>query len=248
MKITVAIITFNEEEMIVDSLKSADWADEIVVVDSGSSDKTLELARGFKVEIYSLKTQDFASLRDYALSKAKGEWIFYLDADERVTKELKEEIKSVLRSPSFFAYKVRRKNYYFGKSWPYIEKIPRLFKKEVLKGWFGVLHESPKINSEVGQLKNYLLHYTHRNISSMVEKTNKWSNIEADLRFKAKHPKMTWWRFFRIMLTTFWEYFITQRGFRAGTVGFIESIYQSFSSFITYAKLWEKQNDEDRHI
>jgi hypothetical protein len=110
--------------------------------------------------------------------------------------------------------------------------------------WYGQLHESPKIKGEVGELDEFIIHYTHDDLSSMVKKTNTWSDVEAETRIHIHHPKMTWWRFPRVMLSAFWDSYIRQSGWKAGTAGFIESIYQSFSIFITYAKLWELQNEK----
>ena len=144
------------------------------------------------------------------------------------------------------AFRVRRKNYYLGSSkkneWPYIEKLERVFKKGSLKKWRGKLHESPVVEGEVGDLENFLLHFTHRNLTQMLDKTIEWSEIEAETRFKNNHPEMSWWRFPRVMIRAFFDSYFKQGGYKIGTAGLIESIYQSFSIFITYAKLWEKQN------
>ncbi len=115
-------------------------------------------------------------------------------------------------------------------------------KKDALIGWQGSLHESPIIAGKTGKLEHFLLHYTHRDISSMVEKTNEWSDIESQLLYKSNHPPMRQWRFIRIILTYFFRAYIRDRGFKMGVSGFIESTYQAFSGFITYAKLWERQN------
>ncbi|OGG08273.1 hypothetical protein A2154_00830 [Candidatus Gottesmanbacteria bacterium RBG_16_43_7] len=86
-----------------------------------------------------------------------------------------------------------------------------------------------------------MIHTTHDNLEEMVAKTNQWSETEARLRFENQHPPIVWWRFFRVMWTSFYKSYITERGYKAGTVGLIESIYQAYSMFITYAKLWEMQ-------
>ncbi len=112
------------------------------------------------------------------------------------------------------------------------------------KGWKGQLHESPVIEGEVGELNGYLLHYTHRTLSQMLKKTIEWSRVEAQLRYNSGHPKMSWWRFPRVMISTFFDYYIVQRGYKIGTAGLIESMYQSFSIFVTYARLWELQNSK----
>lgn len=243
MSISAIIITRNEAENISECIKSLGWADEIIVVDNCSSDQTSELAKNLGAKIYKISGLDFSYLRNIGKEKAKSKWLLYIDADERVTKELASEIKSAIKnSDNFSAFSLIRKNYFLGKSSPKLEKINRLIRKEALIGWQGSLHESPIIAGKVGNLDHFLLHYTHRNLSSMVDKTNEWSDIEAQLLYKSNHPFMRPWRFIRIMITVFYRSYIQNKGWQMGTIGFIESSYQAFSSFVTYAKLWEKQN------
>lgn len=244
MKISAVIITKNEENMIVDAIDSVSFCDEIVIIDNDSQDRTRDIAGRLGANVFSLETNDFSKLRNYGKEKAKSDWIIYVDADERVSEELVKEIKNVInKHDKYAAYRLPRKNFYLGKNaWPRIEKMERLFKKEFLVEWAGKLHESPKVDGEVGELSSHLFHYTHQDLSSMLNKTIEWSEIEAANRIDAGHPKMSWWRFPRVMVGTFLNYYIKQKGFKLGTAGIIESIYQSFSSFITYAKLWEKQN------
>ncbi len=245
-KISAVIIAKNEEEMIKDALESLSFCDEIIVISNDSTDKTKEISEKY-AKIYDFKSNDFSELRNIGLNKANYEYVLYLDADERISGELKKSIQDVLsKDLDFSAYKLLRKNYYLGSSkkneWPYVEKLERLFKKEKLKKWEGQLHESPVVEGKIGLLNGYILHFTHRDLESMLEKTINWSQTEALLRYNSNHPKITWWRFPRIMITAFLNSYIKQRGYKAGTVGIIESIYQAFSVFITYAKLWELQN------
>lgn len=247
MKLSAIILTKNEEERITECLESIKWAGEIILVDSGSTDKTLEIVKKYTDKIFTDKSDDFSVKRNLGLEKAAGEWILYIDADERLTSELCEEIKSEIidNKSEVNAYRIPRKNFYFGNhEWPYIEKSERLFKREKLNGWKGKIHESSIIDGSAGELQNYLLHYTHRDLSSMVEKTIEWSKIEAELRFQAGHPPVSWWRFPRVMLTEFYRSYVKQGGWKVGAVGVIESMYQAFSIFVTYARLWEMQNSE----
>ncbi|OGK30435.1 hypothetical protein A3F29_00315 [Candidatus Roizmanbacteria bacterium RIFCSPHIGHO2_12_FULL_33_9] len=242
-KITAIIIAKNEEKSIKDCIDSVRrLADEIIVVDNGSTDKTADVSKKLGAKAFSVNTDNFSELRNYGLEKARGDWVLYVDADERISSVLAEEIKLKIKNEKIKIYKIRRRNFYFGENpWPYIEKLGRVFKRTALKEWKGKLHESPIYDGEVGELKNYLVHYTHKNLSSMVEKTLEWSETEANLRILAKHPEMSWWRFPRVMLSSFFNSYIKQQGFRAGTMGLVESLYQAFSTFITYAKLWEMQ-------
>lgn len=244
--LSVIVITKNEEDVLKDCLESIkDIADEVIVVDSLSTDKTVEIAKELGAKVYENKFIDFSKQRNFAFSKAQSDWILYIDADERLTKELAENIKDKLlnnKNEEITAYKVKRKNFYFWKyEWPYVEKLERLFRRDSFKEWKGIVHETPVFEGKIGELDGYLSHYTHQDLSSMLEKTNKWSEYEAELRLRANHPKMSWWRFLRVILTGFFKSYFLEKGYKNGTAGLVEVIYQSFSMFITYAKLWEKQ-------
>jgi glycosyltransferase involved in cell wall biosynthesis len=246
-KISGVIIAKNEQKMIVEALDCLSFCDEIIVIDSGSTDKTKEIAKEKGAKVYDISSNNFSEFRNLGLSKASCDWILYIDADERVDEKLKDSIKKIISNGSTYsAFKLKRKNYYLGKNeWPNIEKLERFFKKEKLKEWKGKLHESPVIEGEVGELEGFLLHFTHRDLESMLDKTIEWSSVEALLRYNLGHPKITWWRFPRVMITAFLNSFVRQKGFKAGVVGVIESIFQSFSMFITYAKLWELQRNAE---
>lgn len=244
--ISAIILTRDNQDLIKDCLISLeDIADEIIIVDDGSEDKTLEIAKVFTAKIYEIDNKDFSFRRNYGAEKAKGDWLLYIDADERIDEKLKKEIKEVVSSNKFSAYAIPRRNILLGKElkhggwWP--DYVLRLIKKESLIKWEGELHEQPKIKGEVGKLVNPLIHISHRSISEMVDKTNKWSEIEAKLLFKSNHPKMVWWRFFSVALREFWFRGIKKLGFLDGPIGIIEIIYQMYSRMITYAKLWEMQ-------
>ena len=243
--ITVIVLARNEEKMIEDCLISVKFASEIIVVDSTSTDKTIDIAKEHGAKIITDTSNDFSAKRNLGLQRATSEWVLYVDADERVTEKLKDSMLQRMNGSGTLpnAFRVRRQNYYLGNyAWPSVEKLERFFKKDVLEGWKGALHESPVVKGDIGELEGYLLHYSHRDLSLMVAKTNEWSETEAYLRLSAHHPKMSWWRFPRVMIGAFFDSYIGQGGWRVGTAGLIESIYQAFSIFITYAKLWELQN------
>lgn len=248
MKLSALIIAKNSEELIKDCIASVKFCDEIIVVDGHSTDTTRELARSLGAVVVEGSPDNFSKQRMIGLEKAKGEWVLYIDTDERVSPELAQEIREKVGSTSqISAYKLKRKNFYLGNNeWPKIEKLERLFRKKNLKSWYGKLHESPEFAGQIGELNGFLLHYTHRDLFTMLAKTNQWSEIEAKLRFDAKHPPIVWWRFFRVFLTGFIDSYIVQSGWKVGTAGLIESIYQGFSMFVTYAKLWEMQQKEGK--
>src|SRR5262249_33855832 len=124
-------------------------------------------------------------------------------------------------------------------AWP--DYVIRLLKKEQFKGYEGTLHEQPKFDGKLGYIASPFIHLTHRDISSMTRKTIDWSPYEAKLRFDANHPNMSSWRFFRICFSTFFDWYIKKGGYKAGTTGTIEAIFQTFSVFMTYVNLWEMQ-------
>jgi len=244
--ISVIIITKNEEETIEACIKSVKIiAGEIVVLDAYSSDKTVEIAEKLGATVIKNRFDNFASQRNFALSLARNDWIFYIDADEKITLEMAEEIKETIKNYKenlgIAGYAVRRKTFFLNRDWKFEDRVERLFYKPLFLKWEGVVHETPKMKGEIGLLKSHLLHYTHRNLSQMVKKTNFWSDYEADLRIKSNHPKMSSWRFIRVMATGFLKSYFLEKGYKNGTEGVIESFYQAFSMFITYAKLWEKQ-------
>lgn len=241
MRLSIVVLTINEEEMIEGCLKSAKGLGEILVVDDCSTDKTLEIAKKYTDKVFVHKRKDFSDQRNFGLKKATGDWIFYLDADERITKELRKEIEEKIETETEkTGFLVRRRNFYLGREM-FSDKVHRLFKKKNLKGWKGPLHESPKVYGLIGELKNPLIHFAHRSILAMLKKTEDWSEVEAELRFKAGHPQISWWRILRVMMGEFYEQFFRKKIWRFKTEGFIEGIFQVFSIFITYVRLWEKQ-------
>lgn len=216
-----------DKKLLEKCLESVSWADEIV-----------------KVETTGLNG-NFADWRNLGAKKAKGEWLFYVDSDEEVTPKLKEMILSVVPSGEFSAYAIPRRNIFLGHEMHWggwsPDFVVRLIKKDKLEGWIGDLHEQPKYKGTLCHLKEPLIHNTHRNLTDMVEKTNKWSEIEAKLLYDSGHPKMNLVRFFSAGFREAWYRGIIKLGFLDGTVGVIEIIYQTFSRLITYSKLWELQ-------
>ncbi len=250
IKISAIILTKNAENLIADCIDSVSFCDEVIVIDDSSTDRTPDIAKLLGATVYVYSSESFAKKRNLGLKRAKGKWVLYVDVDERVSKELVESIKDVLerKRDIYSAYRLQRKNYYLGKhEWPAVEKLERLFKKSKLEEWYGDLHESPQVNGDIGDIhEGVIMHFTHQDLTSMLNKTIVWSKIEAELRYKTNHPQMSWWRFFRVMLTAFYDSYIRQKGYKVGTAGYIESMYQAFSIFITYARLWEMQNDPQK--
>lgn len=247
MKLSVVLFIFwpEEENYIEACLKSVSWVDEIVVIDNGASSKTLEIVKKYTDKIYKSDSSNFADRHNLGKEKARGDWVLYVDADERISQKLADEILQKLKNPTADVYKLNRINYFLGKEAKFGDRYPdyvaRLFKKDKLIGWEGTIHESSKVSGKIGQLKYPLYHLTHRNIYSMMEKTINFSEHEAKLRFQKNHSPVVWWRLIRVFLSEFYIRIIKYQGWRGGTEGWIDGIFQSFSLFIVYARLWELQ-------
>lgn len=248
MKLSAVVITKNEEGRIKVCLESIKWADEIVVLDNGSSDKTIEIAKKYTNKIITMKDQDFSVLRNRGMKESQGEWVLFVDSDERVLSALKQEIEIIINHSMFSAYAISRKNIVFGSEVKYGPFYPdwviRLLKKQDSESWVGKVHEYPKFKGALGYTKNSLLHLTHRDVDQIVLKSLEWSKIDAQLRFESKHPKMSGWRFLRILISEFFYQGIVRKGFFNGSVGVMDSVLQTFSMFMSYVRLWQLQQSE----
>ncbi len=244
--LSVIVLTHNEEDRIKACLESVKWADELIVIDEKSTDQTLEISKKYTPNVFSLNTTDFSARRNLGMEKSKGDWVVYIDADERVLQPLKEEIIKITGDDKAkSAYALGRVNVIFGQEVSYgpykNDWMIRMFKRSDFKTWVGEVHEHGEFSGELGYAKNKLLHLTHRNLDQFMTKALNWSKIDAKLRLDSGHPVMTKWRFIRILLTETYQQGIRRRGFFGGTVGFIDSMLQVVFFFLTYVRLWEMQ-------
>lgn len=233
--------------MIDGCLESVKWANEIIVIDDFSTDKTLEITQKYTNKIFQNKWRGFSEQKNFGFKKASGEWILFIDADERILPDLKREILTVInnRNNLLSGYNIPRLNNILGKDLHYGGWYPdyqkRLVKREKFKKWEGRLHEKLIIFGQTGELKSPFYHLTHRGLSWMVEKSIIYTKYEAEERLRNNHPKIVWWRFFRPMFQEFFYRLVTKSGWRDGMIGWIEVIYQTFNQFLIYARLWERQ-------
>lgn len=189
----------------------------------------------------------FADWRNEGLKKAKYDWILYIDTDEEITPKLRLEINQLINQSvsQYSAYAIPRRNFIFGQEfkhggqWPDYQK--RLFQKNKLIKWTGDLHEEPEFSGKLGHLNNPLIHHKNITLSQMVDKTNRWSEIEGMELYKSNHPKMNFFRFASAGFREFWLRFVRQLCFLDGTKGVIYGMYQIYSRLISYSKLWELQ-------
>ena len=191
MTVTAALITKNEEENIESCLESIRWADEIVMIDSGSTDRTVEKAKLMSVRIYEISFRDFASQKNAALERATGEWVFFIDADERVPRELADEITDIIKCTNGnCAYRVKRSTYFFGKRLRFSatqgDAPIRLFPRS--EGRFHQpVHEEVVTNLPIRQLKNPLIHFGTKDLSEYEAKVRQYVPLEVQiLRQKGK--------------------------------------------------------------
>lgn len=248
MSLSVVVICKNEQDMLKNCLESVKWADELVVIDNGSTDKTGEIAKNSGARVIRFESDDFSKTRNFGMEEAKGDWVLYLDADERVLEPLKDEILEVIATTGYSAMAISRINIIFGERVSYgpykKDWVIRLFRKRDFEAWVGKVHEYGKFKGVITYSKNSLLHLTHRNLDHFISKALEWSKIDAKLRLDSGHPKMTKWRFIRILMSQSYEELISRKGLFGGTVGIIDSVLQIFSFYMTYVRLWEMQQDK----
>lgn len=241
--LTVIVLTKNAEATLEQTLKSVRFAQDVIALDDHSTDRTLELLRRFNVRIVESKQSNFAEKRTFALTLAKTPWVFYVDSDEEITPELEIAVTTIVEKNIPGAYQVKRRNIFLGTEM-YPDYVDRLFHKAVISSWKGSVHESPVLSERPKRIEAALIHRTHRTIHSMLAKTNEWSEHEADLRLRANHPPVAWWRLIRIGTTFFIGNYFGKRLYRYGRAGLFESYFQMVDKLIVYVKLWERQRKE----
>ncbi len=248
--ISVVIHTHNSSRDIEECITSAQLlTDSITVIDMESTDDTTKRAQQMQVPVFEYPFTGYVEpARKFGIDKAKTDWIFILDSDERLTPELASEIKNLITTPHNLQpitfYHVPRKNI-FGKKvwlrhggwWP--DEQIRLIRKKDFETWPTEIHSTPKIKGAGGRLINSILHYFHGDLEEMVGKTIIFEDIESDLLFKAgKTGSIV--TFFRKFLGELFRRLIKHRGFLDGQIGIIESVYQAYSKTVTYLFLYEK--------
>jgi len=242
-KLSVIILAKNVADEIIPAIKTSQFATEVIIVDTGSTDETVAIGRKLGARIVHSTGNSFSKWRNDGAKEARGDWLLYLDSDERIPIKLAKEILSTIENPEHSAYTISRYEIFLGRHLDHWgdPRVLRLMKKTALKRWEGKLHEQPKIDGTVGNLRQQMVHLSHKNIDEKVPNTMKWSKMEAQMLLDAKHPPMKGWRFIRIMFTEFWYRCVRQGLWKDGTEGWIEIIYQMFSKFMTYERLWEAQ-------
>ncbi|HBU21815.1 TPA: glycosyltransferase family 2 protein [Candidatus Beckwithbacteria bacterium] len=239
MKLSLIVITKNNQDVLPACLKSARLlADEIIVIDDFSTDKTASLARKSGAKIYAHKLTTFAAQRNFGLKKATNSWILFVDSDEVLNEKLQSEIMTVVINGKTDGYFIKRTDYFLGSWLKYGEtgniKLLRLGKKG--KGpWQGRVHERWEIKGKKGVLQHPLKHYPHQSVTKFLTKINHYSDIVAQYKVE-QGIRVSIWQIFCFPLGKFIHNYIFRLGFLDGTAGFIMAAMMSFHSFLCKGK------------
>ncbi|MDZ7725840.1 MAG: glycosyltransferase family 2 protein [candidate division KSB1 bacterium] len=241
--VTATIITLNEEVNIGRCLESLNWADDIVVVDSGSGDATLDICRGFNCRIYNIDWRGFGATKQFALEQAGTEWVLSIDADEEVSDALRQQIKDVINDPaSLNGYKIQRCSRYLGSfirhsGWEHDRPL-RLLRKSCGRFDLKSVHESIHLQGPAGLLKAPLYHYPYPDISTHIDKMNRYSELGAqELAKKGRNSSPA----AAVLHGTgkFLKMYLLKAGFLDGAAGFVLAKNSAFGVYLKYIKLWK---------
>lgn len=246
--ISAIILTKNVEKNIVDCVRTVFFCDEIIIIDDESEDRTIEITKNLrreKIKIFSRSLEDdFSAQRNFGLSEAKGEWVLFVDADERVTNKLKNEIIYLTRcsdrGQQLNGYFVKRRDFMWGRELKHGETgnidLLRLAKKDAGR-WVGSVHEAWKVKGNVGNLKNPLYHYPHQNIAEFLRKINYYTDLRAKELYEKK-IMVKWWSIILYPKIKFLTNYFFKTGFLDGVPGLIHALMMSLHSFLVRSKLW----------
>lgn len=237
--ITVLIPTFNEQKLIAQAITCAKFADEILIIDSFSTDNTVEIAKKHDCTILQRKFDNFSNQKNYAISKAKNEWILVLDADEYITYQLRQEIIGKVQNPKHVAYKMLFKNYFlnrfihFGSNGNKVKL--RFFNRNACE-YKGLVHEQLICNGSTGVLDGKMLHYTYKNLFHFFEKKNQYSQLQAQQLFKkGKNP--TGFKLVFKPVYRFLNEYILRLGFLDGIAGLTSTAMNGYGVLSRYVRL-----------
>ena len=244
-RIAVVIITKNEEQNIRACLESVQWADEKIVVDAESCDNTVELARACGAKVSVRPWPGFGLQKNFGMAQASSDWILILDADERVTEELRGEVRTCIegwRTGAPVAYRIPRRNFFYG-AWVrgggvYPDYQVRLFRRGIAEYNDVAVHENLIVDGEIGTLVEHLDHYTERRIQDHFKKFGLYTTLAA--QEKAKRVKTVRWVDLILRpLVVLVKTYVLKQGYRDGVRGLIVCVFASMYTFVKYAKLWD---------
>ena len=250
-KLSVYIIACNEELKIEPALQSVNWADEIVVVDSFSTDRTVEIAHRYTDKIVQVPFEGFGKLRNSAIAATSHDWIFSIDTDERCTEAAREEILSIINSPDAAdAYYVPRRNIFMGRwvrhsGWYPDYRQPQLFRRGAQVFSDDVVHESFETIGRTGYMRNFIWQIPYRNLSQMISKMERYSTLGAE-KLDARGTVPSMGKALTHALCAFFRLYVAKRGFMDGWAGFAIALSYFEVTFYKYAKQLEKHESWDR--
>ena len=243
INLSVMVITYNEEENIRQCLESVKWADEVIVVDSFSTDQTFQISKEYTDKIFQRAWEGFGPQKQFALEQTTLDWVLSIDADERVSTELKEEILSNWNRLQRDAYDIPFHFYWLGKRLRFSgygkERHVRLFRRQRAR-FEGLIHEKLLIEGETGRLNNPIIHASYKNIEDYFNKFNLYSTLVA--RQKYETGKGISFQFQIVgCLWDFFHRYVLKLGLLDGMPGFLWAVFSSFHRLVKYAKLWEME-------
>jgi glycosyltransferase involved in cell wall biosynthesis len=239
--ITALVLTLNEEDNIAECLKTLLWADEVMVLDSGSTDRTVEIARTLGAQVFFHPFKNYADQRNYALSLVRTEWVFFVDADERVPPELAAEVREAAQEEGFSGWWVPRQNYICGRwirhgGW-YPDYQLRLLRPEVAHydpAW--EVHEIVVMEGKTGYLRNHLIHYNYRTWGEFISRQKAYLPLEVrTLRRRGMRAKI--WSPLSMPVREFWRRYIRLEGYKDGLYGLILASILAFYTMLAYGAL-----------
>ncbi len=247
-KISAYIIAFNEAEKIAAAVMSVLWADEVVVADSGSTDATAAIATGLGARVVQIPFHGFGDLRNRAIEACVHEWIFSLDADERCTPAVRDEILALLRAqPPHDAYLVPRRSYMMGRwikgsGWYPNYRQPQLFRKGAMRYTLEPVHEGYELASgkAPGKLTNEIWQFPFRNLEEVIAKMNRYSSLGAP---KLAGKRVSMGSALGHGMWVFLKHYVLRRGFLDGWAGFVIALGNFEGTFYRYAKRYEARQD-----
>lgn len=242
--LSVVILTKNEENNILDCIETVLGADEIIIVDDYSDDRTLEIIKNLSkknIKVFrNHLNRDFSKQRNFGLSAAKNDWLLFLDSDERLSEDLFNEINSEIEESTFDGFFIKRRDIIWGRKLTHGEtgniKLLRLARRDDGK-WQGKVHEVWDIKGRIGELNNELIHYPHQSISEFLREINLYSSIRAE-ELKKQGVSVTWLDIILYPKAKFLKNYFLKLGFLDGLPGLVSALMMSFHSFLVRGKLW----------
>ena len=245
-QVSVYIIAFNEAEKVRATIESVQWADEIIVVDSWSTDNTAEIAQALGARVVQVRFNGFGDLRNHAIAACSHPWVFSVDADERCTPQAAAEVRAIANNPqSLDVYWTPRRNYFMGKwirhsGWYPNYRQPQLFRKNCMRYDLKPVHEGYELLSSkpIGHMQNAIWQFPFKNMAEVMHKANRYSTLGAE---KIQHKKISMWSALLHAKWAFWKHYLFKLGFLDGWAGFVIALGNFEGTFYRYVKALEMQ-------